>query len=77
MFINDSLLSLTERERKYFMNSWVETLNKKIFLSRVKDLNTKIKRVIKDGLKSYSPYRKDKEISNTEEFKLLTRTLKE
>jgi len=31
MAINDSLLSLTERERKYLMNSWAETFSKKIF----------------------------------------------
>ena len=31
MAINDSLLSLTERERKYLNNSWAETFSKKIF----------------------------------------------
>jgi len=31
MAINDSLLSLTERERKYLKNSWAETFSKKIF----------------------------------------------
>ena len=51
--------------------------NDTIYRSRDKDLNTKIKRVLKDGLKLYSLYRKDKEISNTEEFKLLARMLKE
>jgi len=45
--------------------------------SRDKDLNSKIKRVLKDGLKLYFLSRKDKEISKTEEFKLLSRMLKE
>lgn len=31
MALDDSLLSLTERERKYLMNSWTETFSKKIF----------------------------------------------
>lgn len=31
MTIHDSLLSLTERERKYLNNSWAETFSKKIF----------------------------------------------
>ena len=31
MAINDALLSLTERERKYLNNSWAETFSKKIF----------------------------------------------
>jgi len=51
--------------------------NDTIYRSRDKDLNTKIKRVLKDGLELYSLYRKDKKISNTEEFKLLARMLKE
>jgi hypothetical protein len=51
--------------------------NDTIYRARDKDLNTKIKRVLKDGLKLYFLYRKDKEISNTEEFKLLARMLKE
>ncbi|MBA7577117.1 hypothetical protein ES708_18963 [subsurface metagenome] len=29
MAINDSLLSLTERETKYLKNSWIETFSKK------------------------------------------------
>ena len=29
MAINDSLLSLTERETKYLKNSWTETFSKK------------------------------------------------
>jgi len=37
MVIHDFLLSLTERERKYFMNSWAETFNKKIFLFIAED----------------------------------------
>ncbi|MBA7572475.1 hypothetical protein ES708_14255 [subsurface metagenome] len=51
--------------------------NDTIYRARDKDLNTKIKRVLKDGLKLYFLYRKDKKISNTEEFKLLARMLKE
>jgi hypothetical protein len=51
--------------------------NDTIYRSRDKDLNSKIKRVLKDGLKLYFLSRKDKEISNTEEFKLLSRMLKE
>jgi len=31
MAINDSLLSLTEREMKYLKDSWAETFSKKIF----------------------------------------------
>ncbi|MBA7531561.1 hypothetical protein ES705_23774 [subsurface metagenome] len=31
MAINDSLLSLTEREMKHLMSSWAETFSKKIF----------------------------------------------
>ena len=51
--------------------------NDTIYRSRDKDLNSKIKRVLKDGLKLYSLYRKNKEIKQTEEFKLLSRMLKE
>ncbi len=31
MAMHDSLYNLTERERKYPKNSWVETFSKKIF----------------------------------------------
>ena len=31
MTINDSLLSITEKETKHLKNSWTETFNKKIF----------------------------------------------
>jgi len=31
MALDDPLLSLTERGKKYLMNSWVETFSKKIF----------------------------------------------
>jgi len=50
--------------------------NGALYRARDKDLNSKIKKVLKDGLKPYSLY-KNKEISNTEEFKLLSRMLKE
>ena len=51
--------------------------NDTIYRSRDKDLNSRIKKVLKDGLKLYFLSRKDKEISKTEEFKLLSRMLKE
>ena len=51
--------------------------NDTIYRSRDKDLNTKIKKVLKDGVRLYSIYRKDKEIRKTKEFKLLSRMLKE
>lgn len=51
--------------------------NDTIYRSRDKDLNTKIKKVLKDGVRLYSIYRKDKEIRRTKEFKLLARMLKE
>jgi len=38
-----------------------------------KDLDTKIKGGLKDGSKVYLLYRKNKEIGNTEEFKLLSK----
>jgi len=51
--------------------------NDTIYRSRDKDLNTKIKKVLKDDVKLYSIYRKDKEIRKAKEFKLLRRMLKE
>ena len=51
--------------------------NDTIYRSRDKDLNSKIKRVLKDGLRFHHLYRKNKEIKQTEEFKLLSRMLKE
>lgn len=51
--------------------------NDTIYRSRDKDLNTKIKKVLKDGVRLYSIYRKDKEIRRAKEFKLLARMLKE
>ena len=65
---------LAERFKPYLEESHY---NDTIYRSRDKDLNSKIKRVLKDGLKLYSLYRNDKEISNAEEFKLLSRMLKE
>jgi len=47
--------------------------NDTIYRSRDKDLNTKIKKVLKDGVRLYSISRKDKEIRKTGEFKLLVR----
>jgi hypothetical protein len=51
--------------------------NDTIYRSRDKDLNSKITKVLKDGVRLYSIYRKDKEIRKTKEFKLLARMLKE
>jgi hypothetical protein len=51
--------------------------NDTIYRARDKDLNTKMKEVLKDSLKLYSLYRKDRQISNTGEFKLLSRMLQE
>jgi len=65
---------LPERFKPYLEESHY---NDTIYRSRDKDLNTKIKRVLKDGLKLYSLYRKNREIKQTEEFKLLARMLKE
>jgi hypothetical protein len=50
--------------------------NDTIYRARDKDLNSKIKKVLKDALKLYSLYRNN-EISKSEEFKLLGRMLKE
>ena len=51
--------------------------NDTIYRSKDKDLNSKIKKVLKDSLRLHHLYRKNKEISKTEEFKLLSRMLKE
>ncbi|MBC7319640.1 transposase, partial [bacterium] len=65
---------LPERFKPYLEESHY---NDTIYRVRDKDLNSKIKKVLKDGLRLYHLYRKDKEISKTEEFKLLARMLKE
>jgi len=70
----DQNTTLPERFKPYLDESHY---NDTIYRARDKDLNSKIKRVLKDGLKLYFLYRKDKEISKTEEFKLLSRMLKE
>jgi len=70
----DKNTTLPERFKPYLDESHY---NDTIYRSRDKDLNSKIKKVLKDGLKLYHLYRKDKEISKTEEFKLLSRMLKE
>jgi len=70
----DKNTTLPEKFKPYLDESHY---NDTIYRSRDKDLNTKIKRVLKDGLKLYFLYRKDKGISKTEEFKLLSRMLKE
>jgi len=70
----DKNTTLPERFKPYLDESHY---NDTIYRSRDKDLNSKIKRVLKDGLRLYSLYRKNKEIKQTEEFKLLARMLKE
>jgi len=51
--------------------------NDTIYRAQDKDLNSKIKKVLKDGLRLYHLYRKNKKIKQSEEFKLLSRILKE
>jgi hypothetical protein len=51
--------------------------NDTIYRSRDEDLNGKIKKVLKDGLRLCHLYRKNKKIKQSEEFKLLSRMLKE
>lgn len=70
----DKNTTLPERFKPYLEE---DHYNDTIYRSRDKDLNSKIKKVIKNGLKLYFLYRKDKEIRKTEEFKLLARMLKE
>ena len=70
----DKNTTLPERFKPYLEESHY---NDTIYRAKDKDLNSKIKKVLKDGLKLYFLYRKNKEISKTEDFKLLTRMLKE
>jgi len=70
----DQNTTLPERFKLYLEE---DHYNDTIYRARDKDLNSKIKKVLKDGLKLYFLYRKDKEISKTEEFKLLNQMLKE
>jgi len=70
----DQNTTLPERFKPYLDEGHY---NDTIYRARDKDLNSKIKKVLKDGLKLYLLYGKDKKISNTEEFKLLSRMLKE
>ena len=65
---------LPERFKPYLEE---DHYNDTIYRVRDKDLNSKIKKVLKDGLKLYHLYRKNKEVSKTAEFKLLSRLLKE
>ena len=51
--------------------------NDTIYRSKDKNLNTRIKKVLKEGVKFYLLHRKDKEIRKTIEFKLLSSMLKE
>ena len=51
--------------------------NDTIYRLRDKDLNSKIRKVLRDGLRLYYLYRKDRKIRNSKEFKLLSRMLKE
>jgi len=59
-----------------FNPTWVKATIMMLSTAQEIKLNSKIKRVLKDGLKLYSLY-KNKEISKTKEFKLLNRMLKE
>jgi len=70
----DQNTTLPEKFKPYLDESHY---NDTIYRARDKDLNSKIKKVLKDGLKLYFLYRKNKGISKTEEFKLLARMLKE
>lgn len=70
----DQNTTLPERFKLYLEE---DHHNDTIYRAIDKDLNSKIKKVLKDGLKLYFLYRKNKEISKTEEFKLLARRLKE
>jgi hypothetical protein len=70
----DKNATLPENFKPYLEESHY---NDTIYRSRDKDLNSKIKKVLKDGLRLHYLYRKNKEISKTEEFKLLSRLLKE
>jgi hypothetical protein len=72
--VMDKNTTLPERFKPYLEE---DHYNDTIYRARDKDLNSKIKKVLKDGLKLYFLYRKDKEISKTEEFKLLSWMLKE
>ncbi|MBA7655194.1 hypothetical protein ES703_63093 [subsurface metagenome] len=70
----DQNTTLPERFKPYLEESHY---NDTIYRARDKDLNSKIKKVLKDGLRLHHLYRKNKEIKQTEEFKLLSRMLKE
>jgi len=70
----DQNTTLPERFKPYLEE---DHYNDTIYRARDKDLNSKIKKVLKDGLKLHHLYRKNKEIKQTEEFKLLSRLLKE
>jgi len=65
---------LPERFQAYLKE---DHYNDTIYRAQDKDLNSKIKKVLKDGLRLYHLYRKNKKIKQSEEFKLLSRMLKE
>jgi len=69
----DKNATLPENFKPYFEE---DHYNDTIYRSRDKDLNSKIKKVLKNALKLHSLYRNN-EISKSEEFKLLGRMLKE
>jgi len=71
--VTDKNTGLPESFKPYLDESHY---NDTIYRARDKDLNSKIKKVLKDALKLYSLYRNN-EISKSEEFKLLGRMLKE
>jgi len=69
----DKNTTLPENFKPYLKESHY---NDTLYRLKDKDLNSKIKKVLKDGLKLYSLYR-NKVIKGSEEFKLLSRRLKE
>jgi len=66
--------TLPERFKPYLEESHYHDT---IYRARDKDLNSKIKKVLKDGLRLYHLYKKNKKIKQTEAFKLLGRMLRE
>ena len=62
--------TLPERFKPYLEESHYQDT---VYHTRDKNVNTKIKKVSKDGLTLYLFFRKDKQISKTEKFKLLDR----
>jgi len=64
---------LPERFKPYLDKSHHNDI---IYRTRDKDLNSKIRKVLGDGLRFYYLYRKNRKIRNSKKFKLLARMLK-